>query len=50
MHGAYDKSWNKKTKIHEALAEEIILASQNKPESYAIRKKTEMEKQADAAR
>jgi len=50
VHGAYDKSWNKKTKIHEALAEEIILASQNKPESYAIRKKTEMEKQADAAR
>ncbi|MEM2772692.1 MAG: 30S ribosomal protein S7, partial [Candidatus Pacearchaeota archaeon] len=48
--GAYDKSFNKKLRIHEALAEEILLASKNSMESYAIKRKTEIEKQADSAR
>lgn len=50
VHGAYDKSFNKKKSISETLAEEIIAASQNSNESFAIRKKIESEKQADAAR
>jgi len=50
VHGAYDKSFNKKTKIQEALAEEIILASEEKMESFAMGKKNESEKQADSAR
>ncbi|MCS7134349.1 MAG: 30S ribosomal protein S7 [Candidatus Pacearchaeota archaeon] len=50
VHGAFDKSFNKKIKFYEALAQEIIAASQNSNESFAIRKKIEMEKQADSAR
>ena len=50
VHGAYDKSFNKKTKIQEALANEIILASQRNMESFAMGKKNESEKQADSAR
>ena len=50
VHGAYDKSFNKKTKIQEALANEIIFASEGKAESFAIQKKNESEKQADSAR
>lgn len=50
IHGAYDKSFNKKTKIQEALANEIILASQESGESFAIIKKNEAEKQANSAR
>lgn len=50
VHGAYDKSFNKKTKIQEALANEIILASQKSMESFAMQKKNESEKQADSAR
>lgn len=50
VHGSYDKSFNKKTKIQEALANEIILASENKMESFAMGKKNESEKQADSAR
>jgi len=49
-HGAYDKAFNKKIKIEEALANEIILASQEKPESFAVSKKSEAEKQANSAR
>lgn len=49
-HGAYDKAFNKKANISEALADEIILAYQNKPESFACQKRNESEKQADAAR
>ena len=49
-HGAYDKSFNKKTKIEQALANEIILASEGKPESFAVGKKGEAEKQANSAR
>lgn len=50
VHGAFDKSFNKKTKFAEALAQEIIAASQNSNESFAIKKKIEMERQADSAR
>ncbi len=50
VHGAYDKSFNKKTKIQEALANEIISASQKSMESFAMQKKNESEKQADSAR
>tara|TARA_Y100000310_G_C20372916_1_gene664361 strand:- start:103 stop:690 length:588 start_codon:yes stop_codon:yes gene_type:complete len=50
VHGAYDKSFNKKTKIPEALANEIILASESNMESFAMSKKNESEKQADSAR
>lgn len=50
VHGGYDKSFNKKTKIPVALANEILLAFENSNESFAVKKKTESEKQADAAR
>lgn len=50
VHGAYDKAFNKKIKIQQALAEQIILTYENKPESFAISKKNESEKQADSAR
>lgn len=50
VHGAYDKAFNKKATMREALAKEIILASENSSESFAISKKNDSEKQADAAR
>jgi small subunit ribosomal protein S7 len=50
VHGASDKSFNKKKNIVEALAEEIILAYESNGESFAMRKKNESEKQADSAR
>jgi small subunit ribosomal protein S7 len=48
--GASDKAFNKKKTITEALAEEIILASEGNGESFSLRKKNESEKQADSAR
>jgi small subunit ribosomal protein S7 len=50
VQGSYDKSFNKKTKIEQALADEIIKAYNNDGDSYAIAKKKESEKQADSAR
>ena len=50
VHGASDKSFNKKKKFAQALAEEIIMASEQNGESFAIRKKKEAEAQADSAR
>jgi small subunit ribosomal protein S7 len=50
VHGAYDRAFNKKTKIQQGLAEEIIQASKENTDSYAIKKKNESEKQADSAR
>ncbi|HJZ18656.1 MAG TPA: 30S ribosomal protein S7 [Candidatus Nanoarchaeia archaeon] len=50
VHGAGDKAFNKKKNIIQSLAEEIILASENNGESFAIRKRNEAEKQADSAR
>lgn len=50
IHGAYDKAFNKKADISEGIAKEILLAYENSNESYAIKKRNESEKQADAAR
>jgi len=50
IHASYDKSHNAKTKIEVALAEELIKASENNTESSAIKRKIEIEKQADSAR
>ncbi|MBI2043839.1 30S ribosomal protein S7 [Candidatus Pacearchaeota archaeon] len=50
IHGASDRAFNKKKNITEGLAEEIILAYENKGDSSAVRKKIESEKQADSAR
>ncbi|MDP2628360.1 MAG: 30S ribosomal protein S7 [Nanoarchaeota archaeon] len=50
VHGASDKSFNKKKNITQALADEIILASENNGESFGVRKRNESEKQADSAR
>lgn len=50
VHGAGDKAFNKKKKIFQTLAEEIILASEENGDSLAIRKKKESEAQADSAR
>lgn len=50
VQGASDKAFNKKKTIAQALAEEIILASESNGESFAYRKKNESEKQADSAR
>ena len=50
VHGAYDMAFNKKTKIQEALAKEITLASDGNMESFAMKKKNESERQADSAR
>ncbi|MFA5019773.1 MAG: 30S ribosomal protein S7 [Candidatus Pacearchaeota archaeon] len=50
VHGAYDKSFRSKKSYPQALADEIILASNNDNSSIVVSKKTELEKQADAAR
>ena len=50
VQGSYDKSFNKKTKIERALADEIIKSYNNESDSYAITKRKESEKQADSAR
>ena len=50
IQGAYSKSFGKKKKMFETLANEIVLASEQNMESYAMGKKNETEKQADSAR
>lgn len=50
VHGASDKSFGKKKKFAQALAEEIVLAFEENGESTVIKKKKESEAQADAAR
>jgi small subunit ribosomal protein S7 len=50
IHGASDKAFNKKKTIAQGLADEIILASEQNGESFAMRKKKESEAQADSAR
>ncbi|MBR9706015.1 30S ribosomal protein S7 [Candidatus Pacearchaeota archaeon] len=50
VHGSYDKSFNKKTKIERALADEIIKAYKNDSDSYSMAKKKDSEKQANSAR
>lgn len=51
VHGAYDKAFRKNVSLAEALASEILGAYENdKNKSFAIARKLEMERQADAAR
>lgn len=50
VQGAYAKAFGKKKKMADALAEEIIKASEGNMESYAAGKKNEAEKSADGAR
>lgn len=50
VQGAYQKSFGKKKKMSESLANEIMLAADGNMEGYAMQKKNESEKQADAAR
>ena len=50
VQGAYGKSFGKKKKMAETLADEIIAASQGSMDSFAFSKKNESEKQADSAR
>lgn len=50
IQGAYQRSFGKKKKMVDTLANEIILASDGNMESYSMGKKNESEKQADAAR
>jgi len=50
IQGAYAKSFNKKIKIKESLADEIMNAYQGNNKSNAISKKLELERQADGAR
>lgn len=48
--GAYRRSFNKKKKIGEALAEEIMLAYRNSNESTAMRERERIEREAEGAR
>ncbi|MDA3837209.1 MAG: 30S ribosomal protein S7 [Nanoarchaeota archaeon] len=50
VHAASDRSFGKKKKLSQGLAEEIILAYEGNGESSSLKKKNESEKQADAAR
>ena len=48
--GIYSKSFNSKKKASDAIADELIAAAELNPVSFAISKKNEMERQADASR
>ena len=48
--GAREGAFNKRRTLEEALANELILAAQGDPRSYAIRKRQEMERIALASR
>src|SRR3989344_15533 len=48
--GAYNKSFNKKMKIEDALADEIVNASQCSGKSNAIAKKKDLERQAASSK
>lgn len=50
VHGAYDKSFRSKKTFPQALADELIATAKNEPNAVAVTKRTELEKQADAAR
>jgi len=50
IQGASDKAFNKKKSIAQAIADEIILASEKNQESFAVKKRFDSEKQADSAR
>jgi small subunit ribosomal protein S7 len=48
--GAAQKSFNQKKAVHDALAEEILAAYNMSPNSAAVSKKQELERQADSSR
>ncbi len=48
--GAYLKSFNKKTKIEQALADEIMSAAQSSGRSAAVSKKRDLERQAASSK
>ncbi|MBI2666834.1 30S ribosomal protein S7 [Candidatus Woesearchaeota archaeon] len=48
--GAYLRSFNKKLKIAEALADEIVFAAQSSGKSTAISKKRDLERQASSSK
>ena len=50
MHGASDKAFGKRKKLSQTIAEEIVLTYEGNGESFALKKKNELEKQADSAR
>ena len=50
VNGSYQRCFNKKIKIHEALADEIMRAYNIDQQSAAISKKLELERQADSSR
>ena len=50
VHGAYDKSFRSKKSFPQTLADELINTSKDDPSAVAVVKRTELEKQADAAR
>jgi len=50
VQGSYQKCFGKKTKMADALANEIINASKGTMDSYSCSKRNESEKQADSAR
>ncbi len=50
VQGSYQKSFGKKIKMADALADELVFASQLDQKSTAISKKLELERQADSAR
>ena len=50
IQGAFQRSFGKKKKMSESLAQEIMNAADSNMESYALSKKNEAEKQADSAR
>lgn len=50
IQGAFSKSFNSKKPAAETLAEEILSAHQKSPNSFAISRKLDIERQADASR
>lgn len=50
VQGSYTKTVGKKKKMSQALAEEIIAAYNNSPDSYAIKEKDRVEKESMGAR
>ncbi|MBW3022836.1 30S ribosomal protein S7 [Candidatus Woesearchaeota archaeon] len=50
VQGSYQKCFNSKRKVQDTLSEEIINAYNMSPNSNAIAKKNELERQADASR
>ncbi|MBD3318364.1 30S ribosomal protein S7 [Candidatus Woesearchaeota archaeon] len=50
VHGSFDRSFNKKKSMAQALADEIVAAYSMSADSTAISKKNDVERQADSSR